>query len=377
MKKISKRKSSNFKIGVGITSVTIISFLVFAFFKVAKVLKRRTGMVADYDKRNEIWEKVAGNSKNLKIEKMNVKRVGNKLFQHAKFDYAIANKKYKDAEKIIDTFTYMHEIAGGYEEETFEDEPYIIPYLASQTGAVVETSEVCASDMAVVILPGGGFGYKSMDGRNDEGKDVAIKLQKNGINAFVLHYRSNPYEYPIPQLDLQRAIKYIKYHAKDYKINPQKIVIMGFSAGGFMVGCHINKFKGNDFFPENYKLDKIDKVDDSVAAAAMIYPAVTLKHNVPMLFAMFDADEVRDKEKREKILEQYDLKKYLLRSKEVPQFIAWGTRDVMVGKKGIQDYIKEAKGIGVEVKEVIAKGQEHGFEQKYYMDDLIKWLKYL
>ena len=59
-----------------------------------------------------------------------------------------------------------------------------------------------------------------------------------------------------------------------------------------MVGCHINKFKGNDFFPENYKLDKIDKVDDSVAAAAMIYPAVTLKHNVPMLFAMFDADEI-------------------------------------------------------------------------------------
>ena len=39
MKKISKRKSSSFKIGVGITSVTIISFLVFAFFKVAKVLK--------------------------------------------------------------------------------------------------------------------------------------------------------------------------------------------------------------------------------------------------------------------------------------------------------------------------------------------------
>ena len=59
----------------------------------------------------------------------------------------------------------------------------------------------------------------------------------------------------------------------------------------------------------------------------------------------------------------------------MPQFIAWGTRDVMVGKKGIQDYIKEAKGIGVEVKEVIAKGQEHGFEQKYYVDDLIKWLK--
>src|SRR3712207_7956862 len=61
-----------------------------------------------------------------------------------------------------------------------------------------------------------GFVFKTIDGSGQEGRDVARKLQERGINAFVLHYRSNPYKYPIPQLDLQRAIRYIRYRSEEH-----------------------------------------------------------------------------------------------------------------------------------------------------------------
>ncbi len=131
------------------------------------------------------------------------KRRGNVFLQQILFASAIVNETYKDEERTIDTFTYLYEIEGDYEKETYEDIPYMIPYLSE------------GSDRAVIVLPGGGFSFKSMDGSNGEGRDVAVALQEKGITAFVLHYRSNPYEWPIPQLDLQRAVRYLKYHAND------------------------------------------------------------------------------------------------------------------------------------------------------------------
>ncbi|UZM98090.1 alpha/beta hydrolase [Lysinibacillus sp. MHQ-1] len=121
---------------------------------------------------------------------------------------------------------------GGYEKTTYEDEPYLIPYA------------VANSDSAVIVIPGGGYSFKEMDGGTTEGKEVAEALNKAGINAFVLHYRSNPYEWPIPQLDVQRAVRYLRYHANDYGIHPKQIGLIGFSAGGFQTGSFINLIQG-------------------------------------------------------------------------------------------------------------------------------------
>ena len=86
---------------------------------------------------------------------------------------------------------------------------------------------------AVIVLPGGGYGYKSMDGATYEGQDIALALNEAGFSAFVLHYRSNPYEYPIPQLDLHRAVRYLRANAEDFGFNPANIGLIGFSAGGY------------------------------------------------------------------------------------------------------------------------------------------------
>jgi acetyl esterase/lipase len=132
--------------------------------------------------------------------------------------------------------------------------------------------------------------------------------------------------------------------------------------------------QGNDLFPEGYTPDEIDQVDDRVAAPAMIYPALTFNYNKSMLLCLFDADAVRDEGIRQEYLALVDLKNHVENSAKLPQFIAWGTKDTMVGTRGTAAYIEAAKAAGVAVTEVIAEGQEHGFAQEYYMNQYLDWV---
>lgn len=363
MKKHKALKIIGKIIGLSFLALFVLLIVgVYILFRSASSMGIGTGEVADYEKRIAIWNTIPGNSSNSKLDDMKIKYNGNLLWYTLRFSSAIVGDDFRDQEEVIDTFTYLYEIKGGYEKETYEDEPYLIPYLAE------------GSDCAVIVLPGGGFGYKSMDGTDSEGRDVAVTLQENGINAFVLHYRSNPYEYPIPQLDVQRAVRYIRYHAEEYGIDPEKIGLIGFSAGGFQIGSFINLIQGNDLFPEGYTPDEIDQVDDRVAAPAMIYPALTFNYNKSMLLCLFDADAVRDEGIRQEYLALVDQKNHVENSAKLPQFIAWRTKDTMVGTRGTAAYIEAAKAAGVAVTEVIAEGQEHGFAQEYYMNQYLDWV---
>ncbi|WP_310604198.1 alpha/beta hydrolase [Anaerosporobacter sp.] len=318
--------------------------------------------VADIDKMVTIWgDSIAGNRPDSKLDEMNINKNLRLLGATVKFTTSIVGTEYQDVELDIDTFTYIHGIKGGYEKETFEDVPYLIPYTVE------------GSDSAVIVIPGGGYGYKSMDGGTEESRDIALSLNKAGINAFVLWYRSNPYERPIPQLDLQRAVRYIRYHAKEYGIDSAKIGLIGFSAGGYQIGSFINQIQGEDNFPEAYQLDEIDAIDDSVCAVGMIYPALTYRYNVPMLFSSFNAEDVRNEEKREELLNLTDLTMNF-NSIDIPQFVCYGTKDGMVGMDGAKEYIATAQKAGTEIVELVAEGQDHGFTQSYYMDNYVSWI---
>lgn len=341
----------------------VIGGVGFMVYQSVKSMGAGSNPVADYDQRVNIWKTVAGNSTRSKLDEMNIDFSQNNMaLASLAFAKAIVNEAYADEESTIDTFTYLKEIKSGYEKETYEDEPYLIPY-------VVE-----GSDEAVIVVPGGGFGFKSMDGGTSEGKDIAKTLNENGISAFVLHYRSNPYEYPVPYLDLQRAVRYLRHHAEAYHLDPDKISLIGFSAGGNEIGTFINLVQGKDMFPDDYVPDEIDRVDDAVFSAAMIYPALSFRHNVPMLFCMFDEETVRDETKREALLEQTDLYRHI-HSQNVKQFIAYGTKDSMVGMEETKKYIHAAEDAGCDVTAVEVKGQDHGMHQTFYMDDYLKWLE--
>jgi acetyl esterase/lipase len=106
-----------------------------------------------------------------------------------------------------------------------------------------------ATGAAVVICPGGGHSNLGIGG---EGHAVAKWFVDNGVAGFVLKYRlerekGSPYKIAVHALqDGQRAIRTIRHNAKEWGVEPSRVGIMGFSAGGEVVGYACTKFdKGN------------------------------------------------------------------------------------------------------------------------------------
>ncbi len=98
---------------------------------------------------------------------------------------------------------------------------------------------------AVVVCPGGGYTHLAYE---KEGTRIAEWLNLRGITAFVLTYRLGPrYLYPAPILDGYRSVRWVRSHAQQFNIAPDRIGMWGFSAGGHLVGIvgtHFDEGKG-------------------------------------------------------------------------------------------------------------------------------------
>jgi|KBSMisStaDraftv2_1062788.scaffolds.fasta_scaffold41262_2 acetyl esterase/lipase len=101
------------------------------------------------------------------------------------------------------------------------------------TLTIFDPQEGHGNGSAVVVLPGGAYVGLAA---NLEGRQVADWFTARGFHAFVLSYRlsSNGYLLPVPLLDARRALQTVRARARDYAINPNRIVIIGFSAGGHL-----------------------------------------------------------------------------------------------------------------------------------------------
>jgi acetyl esterase/lipase len=113
------------------------------------------------------------------------------------------------------------------------------------TLTVFEPQRGAGNGSAVVIFPGGAYAHLAS---NLEGRQVADWFTARGFRAFVLSYRlsSNGYLLPVPLLDARRAIQTVRARARDYQIDPGRIVVIGFSAGG-----HLAALAGTLFVPGN------------------------------------------------------------------------------------------------------------------------------
>ncbi|MGQ0635090.1 MAG: alpha/beta hydrolase [Planctomycetaceae bacterium] len=122
---------------------------------------------------------------------------------------------------------------------------------------------------AVIVCPGGGYGGLATA---HEGEQVAGWLNEQGVVAFVLRYRHAPYyHYPAPVLDVQRSLRHVRYHAKDYGINPAMIGIMGFSAGGHLAATAATHFDAGDPAAP----DPIDRMSCRPDFAILCYPVIS------------------------------------------------------------------------------------------------------
>lgn len=127
-----------------------------------------------------------------------------------------------------------------------------------------------ATGCAVVICPGGGYGILAYD---HEGHQVAKWFSKVGVTGVVLRYRHAPdYRHPTPLNDAQRAIRYVRSNAKKLGVSPNRIGIMGFSAGGHLASTAATHFAGGNDASD----DSVEQVSCRPDFAVLGYPVISM-----------------------------------------------------------------------------------------------------
>lgn len=188
---------------------------------------------------------------------------------------------------------------------------------------------------AVMICPGGAFAFRSMQ---NEGYDIADMLVPMGYQCFIVNYRINPYSMQASATDLQRAIRYVKAHAEDYRINPENIALVGFSAGGILNGEVLLNWRdltNGTALDSSYRPDELDNVPVSACAVGMIYSFYGR-----LSVSMNNVETLRA-------------------ANLPPAFYCWGTRDGFAGQFTQNSNAVIEAGVRVETKEL--QGYPHGY----------------
>ena len=107
-----------------------------------------------------------------------------------------------------------------------------------------------------------------------EGTQIALWLNSLGVSAFVLQYRIAPrYHHPAPLQDAQRALRTVRSRAKEWNVDPKKIGIWGFSAGGHLASTAATHFDDGKADAD----DPIEKVSSRPDFAILCYPVITFE----------------------------------------------------------------------------------------------------
>ena len=176
------------------------------------------------------------------------------------------------AEKPLKPFPLWTGDAPGASGKEDKDIPTLTPYWPDATKA---------TGAAVVVCPGGGYNQLAPH----EGEPFAKYLNDLGITAFVLKYRlvKDGYKLPVILKDAARSIRTVRANAKEWSLDPQRIGIMGSSAGGHLSATLSTRFdKGNA-----ESTDAIDRVSSRPDVAILCYA-----------FILFDRPDKSDRQGR-------------------------------------------------------------------------------
>ncbi|HEV3078657.1 MAG TPA: alpha/beta hydrolase fold domain-containing protein [Gemmataceae bacterium] len=146
--------------------------------------------------------------------------------------------------------------------DTDKDKPSLTCYLPQADKA---------NGTAVVVCPGGGYVNLAM---GHEGRDIARWLNDQGVTAFVLQYRLAPrYHHPAPMQDVQRALRIVRARAGEWNIDPKRIGIWGFSAGGHLASTAATHFDSGKSDAD----DPIERVSCRPDFAILCYPVISME----------------------------------------------------------------------------------------------------
>ncbi len=247
--------------------------------------------------------------------------------------------------------------------EEDKDKPKLILY---------PVSEKEANGAAVVICPGGGYGGLAM---GHEGHEIAHWFNQQGISAFICDYRhrGKGYGHPAPMQDAQRAIRMVRCRAHEFQIDPNRIGVIGFSAGGHLASTVATHFDSGNAS----ETDPIQRLSSRPDFAILCYPVIALGEpythggSQQNLLGREPADELVKKLSNEKQV-----------TKDNPPTFLWHTADdsVVAVENSIQFFnALHAAKVPVEL-HVYEKGR-HGLGlakdvpgAKNWPDELVAWL---
>jgi acetyl esterase/lipase len=204
---------------------------------------------------------------------------------------------------------------------------------------------------AIVVCPGGGYAHLAWD---YEGEEVAAWLNTQGIAGFVLRYRLGPkYNHPAQLMDAQRAIRTIRSRAAEWNIDPARIGILGFSAGGHLTstaGTHFDSGKPDD-------PDPIERVSCRPDFIVPVYAVISM------------SDPFTHKGSRKNLLGENpepSLVALLSNEKQVttetpPVFLVLSTEDTAVAAENSINFYLACKEKQVPVEMHVYEQGKHGF----------------
>jgi acetyl esterase/lipase len=203
---------------------------------------------------------------------------------------------------------------------------------------------------AVVVCPGGGYGGLAM---GHEGKEIADWLTARGVTAFVVKYRLGPrYRHPVPLQDASRAVRVARSRAKALGIDPAKIGIWGFSAGGHLVSTVSTKFDAGKADAD----DPIDRMSCRPDFAILCYPVIRMD---PPYGHMGSRNNLLGNKPDEKLVASLCNDTQV--KKDTPPTFLFHTRaDTVVPVQNSELYAKACEKAGVPVRLLIRDPGPHG-----------------
>lgn len=203
---------------------------------------------------------------------------------------------------------------------------------------------------AVIVLPGGG--YRTLVSEK-EGAAEAHWLNTNGVMAFVLEYRLGPrYHFPAPMLDGARAVRYVRSHATELGVDPKRVGLWGFSAGGHLAGYLATVHDGGN--PRS--TDPVERVSDRPDFAILSYARLSMDPAIPR---PTNLEALVGDHPSQEMLSAISIEKHVTKDTS-PCFIFSTTADMQVDSLTATAFYDALKRVGVPAELHIFERGPHG-----------------
>jgi acetyl esterase/lipase len=207
---------------------------------------------------------------------------------------------------------------------------------------------------ACVICPGGAYAGLAQH----EGHPVALWLEKVGVRAFVLKYRLGPkYKHPIMLGDAQRAIRYVRAHTGELGVDPLRVGILGFSAGGHLASTASTHFALGD----PHSADPVERQASHPDWSVLIYPVIEMMG--PYAHA-YSREMLLGKSPSQADLESLSNAR-VVSLNTPPTFICHGADDTAVPVQNSLEYAAALAGHKIPFELYVPQNGEHGFGLGY------------